>query len=48
MKAQLLMLKEAIKTANTGILKVTNVRTVAYIMQENHIIQGMLSEIAKL
>ncbi len=48
MKAQLLMLKDAIKTANTGILKVTNVRTVADIMQENHIIQEMLSEIAKL
>ena len=32
-----------LKTSNTGILKVGNVRTMAYVISENHIIQGLLS-----
>ena len=32
MKARLLMLKDAIKTSNIGIFKVTNVRTIAYVI----------------
>ena len=35
MKAQLLMLKDAIKTSDMGILKVINVRTIAYVRSEN-------------
>ena len=35
MKARLLMLKDAIKTSNMGILKFTNVRTIAYVKSEN-------------
>ena len=45
MKAQLLILKDIIKISNMGILKVINVRTIAYVISENRIVQRMLSEI---
>ena len=48
MKAQLLMLHDAIKTSNISILKVTNVRTIADVLNANPIFRGMLNEIDKL
>ena len=34
------MLRDAIKTSNIDVLKATTVRTIAYVISENHIIQS--------
>ena len=41
------MLPDAIKTSSVGIKKVSNVRTIASVMNESPIYKGMLLEIDK-
>ena len=48
LKIQLLMLPDAIKASSVGIKKVSNVQTIASVMNESPIYKGMLLEINKL
>ena len=48
LKTQLSMLPDAIKTSSLGIKMVTNVRTIASVMNESSIYKGMLQEVDKL
>ena len=48
LKIQLSMLPDAIKTSSMGIKKVTNVRTIANVMNESPIYKGMLQEVDRL
>ena len=48
LKTQLSMLPDAIKTSTLGIKKVTNVRTIANVMNECSVYKSMLQEVDKL
>ena len=48
LKIQLSMLQDAIRTSSLGIKKVTNVRTIASVMNESTIYKEMLKEVDKL